>query len=126
MSLRAMYFMARQSQSVLHKKYIIINARMHEMELQYYIYILTNKNNTTLYVGVSNNLIRRIYEHKNRLCDGFTKKYNVDKLVYYETCSDVISAIEREKQIKSGSRKKKISLIESKNVEWEDLYSTIV
>ena len=99
---------------------------MHKMELQYYIYILTNKNNTTLYVGVSNNLIRRMYEHKNKLCDGFTKKYNIDKLVYYETCSDVISAIEREKQIKSGSRKKKISLIESKNVEWEDLYSTII
>ena len=96
------------------------------MGKEYYIYILTNKNNTTLYVGITNNLVRRVYEHKNKLCDGFTKKYNIDKLVYSEVCIDSLSAIEREKQIKSGSRKKKISLIESKNMEWKDLYSTIV
>ncbi len=96
------------------------------MEKQYYVYILTNKNNTTLYVGITNNLIRRIHEHKNKLSDGFTKKYNIDKLVYFETCADPLSAITREKQIKSGSREKKILLIESINVEWKDLYSTII
>ena len=96
------------------------------MEKQYYIYILTNKNNTVLYTGITNNLIRRVYEHKNKLCQGFTKSYNADKLVYFETCFDPTVAISREKQIKSGSRKKKIALIESMNAEWKDLYSTIV
>ena len=96
------------------------------MERQYYVYILTNKNNTVLYVGVTNDLVRRVFEHKNKLSDGFTKKYNVDKLVYYEVCSNSLSAIEREKQIKAGSRKKKIILIESMNVEWVDLYSSIL
>lgn len=65
--------------------------------------ILSNKNNTVLYVGVTNDFIRRVYEHKNKLCEGFTKKYNIDKLVYYEVCENPLSAIEREKQIKSGS-----------------------
>ena len=96
------------------------------MEKQYYIYILSNKNNTTLYVGITNDLIRRVYEHKNKLSDGFTKKYNIDKLVYYEICENSLSAIEREKQIKAGSRKKKNSLIESMNIEWVDLYSAIL
>ena len=96
------------------------------MEKQYYIYILTNKNNTVLYTGMTNDLVRRVYEHKNKLCQGFTKKYNVDKLVYYEMSIDVLSAIAREKQIKSGSRKKKELLIESMNVEWVDLYSSII
>jgi putative endonuclease len=96
------------------------------MERQFYIYILSNKNNTVLYIGITNDLVRRIYEHKNKLCKGFTKKYNVDKLVYYEICDDPISAIAREKQIKAGSRKKNISLVESMNVEWIDLYSLIV
>ena len=96
------------------------------MENQYYIYILSNKNNTVLYTGVTNNLIRRVQEHKNKLCDGFTKKYNVDKLVYYEVCTDSLIAIAREKQIKAGSRKKKVILIESMNVGWVDLYSSIV
>ena len=97
-----------------------------KVEKQYYIYILTNKNNTVLYVGVTNSLIRRVYEHKNKLCDGFTKKYNINKLVYYEICDDSLCAIAREKQIKAGSRKKKESLIESMNVEWDDIYSTIL
>ena len=92
------------------------------MEKQYYIYILSSDNNNVLYTGVTSDLIRRVYEHKNKLCPGFTTKYNVNKLVYYEVCFDPISAIEREKQIKSGSRKKKINLIESKNREWDDLY----
>ena len=96
------------------------------MEKQYYIYILTNQNNNVLYTGVTNNLVRRIYEHKNKFCKGFTKKYNVDKLVYYEIFIDPESAINREKQIKAGSRKKKVLLIESMNTEWLDLYSSIV
>ena len=99
---------------------------MHLMEKQYYIYILTNKNNSILYTGVTNDLVRRVYEHKNKLCQGFTKKYNIDKLVYYESCNDPISAISREKQIKAGSRKKKITLIESMNVDWRDLYYSII
>ena len=92
---------------------------------QYYIYILTNDNNTTLYIGVTNNLIRRIYEHKNELIDGFTKKYNLNKLVYFESTTDVESAIVREKQLKAGSGKKKIELIEKENTDWQDLYSGI-
>ena len=96
------------------------------MKKQYYIYILTNRNNTTLYVGITNDLVRRVYEHKSKLCDGFTKKYNIDKLVYYEICIDPLSAISREKQIKAGSRKKKIILIESMNSKWIDLYSSII
>ena len=99
---------------------------MRIVERQFYIYILSNQNNTVLYIGITNDLVRRIYEHKNKLCKGFTKKYNVDKLVYYEACDDSISAIAREKQIKAGSRKKKISLIESMNTEWVDLYSAIL
>ena len=89
---------------------------------QYYIYIMTNKNNTVLYTGVTNNLKKRIYEHKMKLIDGFTKKYNVDKLVYYEIFNDIYNAITREKQIKKGSRQKKISLINNMNPKWEDLY----
>lgn len=96
------------------------------MDKQYYIYILTNKNNTVLYTGITNDLVRRVYEHKNKLSEGFSKKYNTEKLVYYETCANSISAITREKQIKAGSRKKKILLVESMNVEWLDLYSSIV
>ncbi len=91
------------------------------MEKKGYIYILTNKNNTTLYTGVTSNLSKRIYEHKNHLVDGFTKKYNLEKLVYYEIHQTILEAIKREKQIKGGSRKKKISLINSINPEWKDL-----
>jgi len=93
---------------------------------QSYIYILFNKRNGTLYTGVTSNLIRRIYEHKNKLVEGFTKKYDVDKLGYYEIFDDITQAIEREKQIKAGSRKKKLQLIESINPNWEDLYDKIV
>lgn len=91
-----------------------------------YIYILFNKKNGTLYVGVTSDLIKRIYEHKNKIIDGFTKKYAIDKLGYYEIYEDIESAIQREKQIKSGSRKKKIELIESMNPDWNDLYHQIV
>jgi len=95
---------------------------MQIMDKQYYIYILTSNNKNVLYTGITNDLVRRVYEHKNKLQDSFTSKYNVNQLVDFEIFSDPISAIEREKQIKGGSRKKKIALIMSKNSEWEDLY----
>jgi len=91
----------------------------------YYVYILTNKNNSVLYTGVTNDLKRRVYEHKEKLVEGFTKKYNVSKLVYYQVCEDIYGAISREKQIKAGSRKKKLELINSMNEEWKDLYDEI-
>jgi len=89
----------------------------------YCIYILTNKNNTVLYVGVTNNLTRRIWEHKSKLIKGFTKKYNIDKLIYFESFDNPRDAIKREKQLKAGSRKKKIDLINKINPEWKDLYN---
>ncbi|MFA5657168.1 MAG: GIY-YIG nuclease family protein [Dysgonamonadaceae bacterium] len=88
----------------------------------YYIYILSNKNNTVLYVGVTNDLTRRCYEHKAKLIKGFTKKYNVDKLVYYEMFDFIEMAINREKQIKGYSRQKKDSLIDKVNPERKELY----
>jgi len=87
---------------------------------QYYVYILTNRSGT-LYVGLTNNIIRRVHQHKNKLVKGFTEKYNIDKLVYYETFSDVTSAIAREKTIKGCLRRKKIELIETSNPKWIDL-----
>ena len=87
---------------------------------QYYVYILTNQKRT-LYAGVTNDLVRRVYEHKQKLVDGFTKKYNLSWLVYYETTQDVESAIAREKQIKGWLRHKKVALIESTNPRWVDL-----
>lgn len=86
---------------------------------------MTNKNNKVIYTGFTNDLKRRVYEHKEKLIDGFTKKYNVHKLVYFESTSDVRSAIQREKQIKAGSRQKKIDLINSVNKDWKDLYDEI-
>jgi putative endonuclease len=91
------------------------------MKNQYYVYILTNKSNKVLYIGVTNNLERRIYEHKNKMVDGFTKKYNLTKLVYLEATSDVQSAIEREKQLKNWHRDWKLNLINSFNPMWKDL-----
>lgn len=87
----------------------------------YYIYILSNWNNKVLYVGMTNDLERRLYEHINKLIEGFTKKYNLNKLVYYEETSDVNSAIQREKEIKKWRREKKNNLIEKMNPKWEDL-----
>ena len=87
----------------------------------YYVYILTNKTHSVLYTGVTNNLERRIYEHKNKLLDGFSKHYNVDILVYFESTLDIYSAIKREKTIKNLLRKKKEELISSLNPEWNDL-----
>jgi len=92
---------------------------------QYYVYIMTNNRNTVLYVGVTNNLIRRVYEHKEKLADGFTRKYNIVKLVYYEDFNDIENAILREKKIKAGSRQKKVQLINGMNREWCDLYDEL-
>ena len=95
--------------------------------MQYYVYILTNTHNSVLYTGVTSDLVRRVYEHKNHLAkDSFTSRYNVEKLVYYEVTSNVDAALEREKQIKGWNRKRKNKLVESKNPGWNDLYSAFV
>jgi putative endonuclease len=94
--------------------------------MEYYVYILASKKHGTLYIGVTNDLIKRVYEHKNDLAEGFTKKYGVHKLVYFEQTNDINSAITREKQIKKWRRQWKIELIEEKNPEWADLYLDLV
>jgi len=91
----------------------------------YYIYIATNKNNTALYTGITNDLVKRVQQHKSSIIDGFTKKYNCTKLVWYEETSDITSAIQREKRIKRWKRDYKISLIERLNPDWIDLYYRI-
>src|SRR5258705_13335722 len=91
-------------------------------ELYPCIYIMTNKNDGVLYTGVTSNLFKRVSEHKNKIAAGFTSKYNVTKLVYYEEYATMEEAMAREKQIKGGSRQKKLDLINSKNPEWKDLY----
>ncbi len=93
---------------------------------QYYVYILTNKVNTVFYIGVTSNLIKRIYEHKQKFVEGFTKHYNVDKLVYFEVSNDIESAIKREKQLKNWHRNWKINLISENNPEFKDLYDDII
>ena len=87
-----------------------------------YVYIMTNQNNTVLYTGVTSDLKKRVWQHREKLVDGFTKRYNVVKLVYYEACPDMQSAIAREKQLKGGSRQKKLDLVNSLNPEWQDLW----
>ena len=87
----------------------------------YYVYILTNWNNKVIYTGITNNLERRLLEHKNGIVDGFTKKYNVHKLVWFDYTTDVLSAIEKEKQIKGWTRAKKNALVEENNPTWRDL-----
>ena len=89
--------------------------------MEYYVYILTNNRGNVMYVGVTNNLTRRLYEHKNGLIDGFTKRYNVHKLVYFEQTCDINEAIAREKQLKGWSRAKKNALIKNANPQWRDL-----
>ncbi len=91
-----------------------------------YIYILTNKNNTTLYIGVTSNLVKRIWEHKNHVVDGFSKKYQLEKLVYYEVIDNIEDAIAREKYLKGKKREYKVSLIGNMNPDWKDLYDEIV
>ncbi|RKW22174.1 GIY-YIG nuclease family protein [Candidatus Gracilibacteria bacterium] len=86
-----------------------------------YVYILSNKRNGTLYVGVTSNLVKRIFEHKEKVVNGFSAKYNLDLLVYYEERGSIEEAIQREKQLKAGNRKKKLGLIESINPDWKDL-----
>ncbi len=95
------------------------------MHTKSYVYFVTNTYNNVLYVGVTSDLIRRIYEHKNKLVKGFTQKYNADRLVYYEVCENIVVAIEREKQIKGWSRKKKNDLVNPFNPERIDLYQSI-
>jgi putative endonuclease len=90
-------------------------------ERRYYVYLLTNWNNRVMYVGVTNNIARRIYEHKYKLVQGFTAKYNVNKLVYFEETGDVVTALAREKEIKKWRREKKDNLVISMNPEWADL-----
>ena len=96
------------------------------MEKHPAIYILASQRNGTLYVGVTSNLVKRVWEHKNDLADGFSRRYGVHMLVYYEIVDTMDAAITREKQLKAGSRAKKLQLIESLNPEWNDLYASIV
>ena len=91
-----------------------------------YVYILSDANNKILYTGVTSDLLKRVWEHKNHVVEGFTQKYNVTKLVYYEEGEDIYSAISREKQIKGKLRKKKIALIEKVNPDWRDLYLDLI
>ncbi len=91
----------------------------------YYVYILSSEIRGTLYIGVTNNLIRRIYEHKNNLVEGFTKKYNIKNLVYFEETNDINEALTREKQLKAWKRMWKVELIENSNPEWKDLYDEL-
>ena len=95
------------------------------MQKQFFVYIMTNKHNTVLYIGVTNNLKRRAFEHREKLAAGFTRKYNVTKLVYYEMFESANSAISREKQIKGGSRQKKFDLVNSMNSHWHDLFGQL-
>ncbi|MFA5986605.1 MAG: GIY-YIG nuclease family protein [Parcubacteria group bacterium] len=93
---------------------------------QYCVYILTNSRKTVLYIGVTSNLQKRVHEHKSKLVDGFTKKYNVDRLVYFEQTEDVLSALRREKQLKNWHRGWKNNLISQFNPDWSDLTSSII
>jgi len=92
----------------------------------FYIYILASKRNGTIYIGVTSNLVKRVWEHKNNLIEGFTKKYFIHNLVYYETFEDIEEAIKREKQLKKWNRSWKLELIEKDNPEWKDLYEGII
>ena len=97
------------------------------IKIDYYVYIMANQNDTVIYTGVTNNILCRVYEHKNNLAPkSFTSRYNINKLVYFEVTNDVYSAISREKQIKSHSRKWKNELINSQNAEWKDLYNDLI
>ena len=99
---------------------------LYNYKMEYYVYILASKNNTTIYIGVTNDLVRRIYEHKNNVVKGFTQKYNVHKLVYFEQTENIETAIIREKQLKNYSRERKEELINNVNPNWEDLYPYII
>ena len=112
-----------------HKEGVIASAAKQSenerMSQPYYVYIMTNEHDSVLYAGITSDLKKRVYEHREKLVAGFTKKYNVSKLVYYEMFMDPENAIRREKQIKGGSRAKKIALIKSINPEFNDLYNSL-
>ncbi len=95
-------------------------------EYIFFVYIMASRPEGALYIGMTNNLVRRVYEHKNDIADGFTKRYNIHRLVYYEVMNDVHDAIQREKQLKKWNRAWKIRLIESMNPEWKDLYEGLI
>ncbi len=95
------------------------------MTRHYYVYILTNRHRTVLYIVVTNDLVRRTWEHREKQVPGFTRQYNVDRLVYFEVFEDISLAIAREKQLKGGSRQRKVDLIEGSNPEWRDLWEEI-
>ena len=95
------------------------------MYYNYYVYILTNNSNRVMYIGVTNNLKRRVFQHKSKMVEGFTKRYNIDKLVYFEYFSNINSAIKREKVLKGWKRERKNKLVEVKNPEWKDLSEVI-
>jgi putative endonuclease len=101
-------------------------SRWISMKEGYWVYIMMNKNNTVNYTGVTNDLIGRVWEHKNKIIKGFTKRYNINKLVYFEEFHDIYEAIRREKQIKGWTNKKKIDLIKTLNPEFKDLYEEIL
>ena len=103
-----------------------LNLRPDTVGKHYYVYILASRRNGTLYIGVTSDLIKRIWEHKEKVVEGFTKTYNVDKLVYYEQYRDPESAIKREKRLKKYKRQWKIDLIESENPRWKDLYEELI
>jgi len=96
------------------------------MQKYYYVYILASKKNGTIYIGVTSDLVKRVWEHKNNLVEGFTKKYNIHNLVYYEIFEDIEEAIKREKYLKGKKRGFKINLIEKENLSWVDLYESII
>ena len=96
------------------------------MEKHFYTYIMANAKNSTLYIGVTSNLVKRVYEHKNDLVEGFTKQYKIHNLVYFEMCDNAEVAIKREKQLKTWERSWKIALIEKNNPTWKDLYQKII
>ena len=96
------------------------------MEKQFFVYIMTNPHNTVLYAGVTSDLVRRVFQRRTKELSGFTSRYNVDKLVFYEPATDAAAAITREKQIKAGSRAKKLKLINSLNPDWRGLYGDLV
>jgi len=113
-------FRAKRGNLWRHTHVVLYLDILHFFMNQYYVYIMTNKSKT-LYIGITSDLYRRVFEHKQKFVNGFTKKYNINKLVYYEITNDVNAAIAREKQIKIWRREKKIKLIEDFNLEWRDL-----
>ncbi len=93
--------------------------------MPFYVYILTNQTGSVLYTGVTRDLVKRVFEHKQKVVDGFTKRYNVDRLIYFEVSDEAMPAFEREKAIKGGSRRRKLDLINDMNPEWRDLYEEL-